>query len=255
MSVALHHRLDGPEDAPVLVLGNSLGTGLAMWDPVLEFLTPRFRCLRFDHRGQGASPVPDGPYAAADLGADVLALLDALGIAEVAYAGVSVGGMVGLWLGAHAPERIRALGVFCSSAHPGSPEAWRQRAATVRKAGSTAPVAEAVVSRWLTPDFAAAHPEVRADLLAMLRASPAEGYAALCDTLAELDLRPDLGAIVAPTLVVAGTRDEALPPPHSQVIAAGLGGVVSEVLMTTAHIPMAEAPVSVARLILDHLGD
>lgn len=255
MTVMLNHQLDGPADQPVLVLGNSLGTSLAMWDAVVERLAGSFRVLRYDHRGQGSSPIPGGSWSAADLGRDVIALLDALAIPVAAYAGVSVGGMVGLWLGANAPERISALGVFCSSAHPGAPDAWRERGVTVRNAASTAPVADAVVSRWLTPEFAGRHPEVRASLHAMLIASPAAGYAALCELLATLDLRAELGRITAPTLVVAGAQDEALPVPHSELIAAHIHGARYELLDPAAHIPMAEAPEAVAALIRDHLGD
>jgi 3-oxoadipate enol-lactonase len=255
VSVKLHSTLTGPPKAPMLILANSLGTSLAMWDPVVALLDDRFEILRFDHRGQGDSPVPDGSYEIADLGADVIALLDAHGVKSAAYAGVSVGGMVGLWLAAHAPERISALALFCSSAHPGSPEAWRGRAETVRQADSVGPVAEAVVSRWLTPEFAASHPELRAELLAMLARSPAAGYAALCDMLGELDLRADLPRISAPTLVVAGVQDAALPPAHSEVIAAGIAGSSSVLLSPAAHIPMVEQPERVALLILENLGD
>lgn len=250
----LHHRLEGPDDAPVLVLGNSLGTGLAMWDQVAERLVPSFRLLRFDHRGQGGSPVPPGPYAIADLGADLLALLDRLGLERVSYAGVSIAGMLGLWLGANAPERLARLAIFCSSAHPGNPEGWRERADTVRAAQSTAPVAEAVVGRWITAPFAAAHPDVRDRLLEMVRASPPEGYAALCEMLGELDLRAGLPRIRVPTLVVGGAQDEALPPPaHGELIAAAVPGARYELLDPGAHIPMAERPDAVAALIREHM--
>jgi 3-oxoadipate enol-lactonase len=255
VTVELNYRLDGPAGAPALVLGNSLGTRLAMWDLVAELLSADFRIVRYDHRGQGGSPVPDGPYGIADLGRDVVALLDALSIPVAAYAGVSIGGMVGLWLAADAPERIHKLAVFCSSAHPGTPEAWRLRAETVRAAGSIAPVAEAVVSRWLTPEFADRHPETLAGLLEMLNASPVAGYAELCDMLAELDLRADLGRIRTPALVVAGAQDTALPPPHSELIANNIGGSRYELLEPSAHIPMAERPETVAALIREHLND
>ncbi len=255
MTVELNYVIEGPTDAPVLVLGNSLGTGLAMWALVAERLGDRFRILRYDHRGQGGSPVPDGPYVIADVGGDVLALLDALSISRAVYAGVSVGGMVALWLAANAPDRIHRVAVFNSSAHPGGPDAWHGRAETVRSADSTAPVAEAVVGRWITPAFAERHPEVRASLLTMLRASPPTGYAALCDMLAELDLRPDLERISMPALVVGGAQDEALPPSHSELIAAGIPGAHHELLDPSAHIPMAERPDAVAALIRDHLGE
>lgn len=253
MTVALHHVIEGPADAPPLVLGPSLGTAAAMWEPVVAQLDGAVRTIRYDHRGQGASPAPPGPYAIADLGADVLALLDDLALDRVAYAGVSLGGMVGLWLAAHAPERIGALMVFNSSACPGNPDAWLRRAAAVRAADGTATVAEGVVARWVTPPFAAEHPEVVDRLGAMLLASPAGSYAALCDLLADLDLRGELRAVRAPTLVVGGAGDQAIPPEHARAIADGIDGARFALLDPAAHIPMAERPAAVAAMIREHL--
>ena len=253
MSVVLHHRVDGPADAPPLLLGNSLGTATAMWDGVVAELHGTVRAVRSDHRGQGASPEPPAPYAIADLGGDVLALMDDLGIERASYCGVSIGGMVGLWLAAHAPERIDRLVVCNSSAHLPDHAAWAQRAATVRAAGSTAPIADTVVSRWLTPGFAAEHPEVLDGLRTMLLASPPEGYAACCGVLEHLDLRDELGAVAAPTLVVGGAGDESIPPDHARAIADGIAGARFELLDPAAHIPMAERPAAVAALISEHL--
>jgi len=253
VSVALHHAVEGPADAPVLLLGNSLGTSLAMWDRVRPLLVDQVRVVGFDHRGQGASPEPPGPYAIEELGADVLALLDTLGAQRATYCGVSIGGMVGLWLAAHAPERVDRLVACCTSAHLGPPEPWIERARVVREAGSTAPIADAVVARWVTPAFAAAHLEVTDELRAMLLASPPEGYAACCAALARVDLRASLGGVTAPTLVVAGTQDEAIPAEHSERIAGGIPGA-RLVRLEAAHIPMAERPQQVADLILGHLG-
>jgi 3-oxoadipate enol-lactonase len=255
MSVPLHHVVEGPADAPPLLLANSLGTDTSMWSRLVARLHPdRFRIVRFDHRGQGVSDVPHGPYAISDLGEDVVALLDDLEIESTAYCGVSVGGMVGLWLGAHAPERIERLVVCNSSAYPGNPEAWLERAATVEAAASTAPVADAIVGRWLTGRFQDEHPEVLAELKAMLVTSPPDGYAALCTMLAELDLRGDLERIPAPTLVIGGAQDASLPPlEHAEPIARGIPGARFELLDPAAHLPMAERPDAVAALILEHL--
>ncbi len=157
-TVALHHRLDGPEDGEVLVLSNSLGTDLRMWDPQIPALAERYRVLRYDHRGHGRSPVPAGPYAIEDLGSDVLALLDALGVSVAHVCGLSIGGLVGMWLAAHAPER--SSGWCCVARSPwfGPPDPWFERAAAVR-AGGTGSVADRVVERWFTPAFAAREPE------------------------------------------------------------------------------------------------
>jgi 3-oxoadipate enol-lactonase len=224
-----------------------------MWNRVVPTLREHLRVVRFDHRGQGASPVPHGPYDIADLGQDVLALLDDLEVERAAYCGVSLGGMVGLWLAAHAPERIDHLVACCTSAHPGNPDAWAQRAATVRAAGGTAPIADAVVGRWVTPGFAAGHAAVVDELRAMLEASPAEGYAACCEILERLDLRTDLERVRAPTLVVGGAGDKALPPHHGELIAQSIPGARFELLSPAAHIPMVERPDAVSDLILEHL--
>jgi 3-oxoadipate enol-lactonase len=253
VSIPLHHVVEGPSTAPVLLLGNSLGAATAMWDPVMPRLRDRVRAVRFDHRGQGASPVPHGPYELADLGEDVLALLDDLEIERASYAGVSIAGMVGLWLAAHAPDRIDRLAVFCTTAHLDDADAYAQRAEAVLRAGSTAPIADAVVSRWTTPAFAREHPGAVADLKAMLLASPPDGYAACCGVLERLDLRPDLERVRAPTLVVAGAGDAAIAPEHGQRIAAAVPGARFVLMDDAAHIPMAERPAAVAHLILEHL--
>jgi 3-oxoadipate enol-lactonase len=253
VTVDLDRVVQGPVDAPVVVLGNSLGTDLAMWDRVVPALRKRCGVVRYDHRGQGASPVVPGPYDVGDLGRDALALLDALAIERAVYCGVSIGGMVGLWLAAHAPDRIEALVACCTSAHPGNAQSWAERAATVAAAGGTAPVADAVVSRWVTPAFAAAHPDVVAELRVMLLASPAGGYAACCSVLERLDLRAVLPGIAVPTLVVAGAQDEALPPEHGRRIARGISDARFELLDPAAHIPMVERPDAVAALVLEQL--
>src|SRR4051794_3728752 len=141
MAVELHHRWDGPEGAPVVVLSNSLGTTSELWDRQLGALTERFRVVRYDTRGHGGSPVPPRPYAIDDLGADLLALLDRLGVARASVCGVSLGGMTAMWLAARAPERVERLVLCCTSARFADPAAWAERAALVRARGMEAVVA------------------------------------------------------------------------------------------------------------------
>ena len=154
MPADLHHEIAGDERAPVLLLGCSLGTSVAMWEPQVAPLAERLRVIRYDHRGHGASPVPPGPYDIEDLGRDVLALMDRLGVERASLGGVSLGGMVAMWLGANAPDRVERLVLCCTSAHMPPASAWAERAAKVRAAGTTEVVADAVVERWLTPAFA-----------------------------------------------------------------------------------------------------
>ncbi len=252
MSVALYHELSGPPDGQVLVMGGSLGTDLHMWDGQVP-LARDLRLVRHDHRGHGRSPVPPGPYEIADLGADVLALLDDLGIGRASYCGLSIGGMVGMWLGIHAPERVDRLVLICTSAHMPPASAWAERAAAVRAAGSPQVVADTVVGRWLTAGYAAAHPEVRERLRAMLCATDAEGYAACCGAIERMDLRADLERIVAPTLVISGAEDEATPPEHQRLIAEAIPGARHEILSPAAHVAAVEQAASVNDLILEHL--
>jgi 3-oxoadipate enol-lactonase len=252
-AVELHHTIEGPPDGPVLLLGNSLGSSTAMWDPQIAALTARWRVVRFDHRGHGRSPVPAGPYALAELGGDVVALLDRLGLERVAYCGLSLGGMVGMWLGAHAPQRIERLVLCCTSAHMPPAEAWTQRIDTVLEAGTTEPIADAIVSRWLTADFIVAHPDAVARLRAMLVASPAVGYAGCCTAIRDMDQRADLASISAPTLVIAGEQDLATPPPHGRLIADAIPGARLQILSPAAHFANVEQPGAVTDLILEHL--
>ena len=254
MSAArLHSERSGPDDAPVLVLGGSLGTTLAMWDPQVARLADRRRIVRYDHRGHGGSPAPLGPYAIDELGRDVLDLLDGLGCARASYCGLSLGAMVGMWLAANAPERIERLVLLCTSAHLPPPSAYRDRAATVRAAGTPEVVADAVLARWLTPAWAQENPGPAAWLREMFSQVSAEGYAGCCEAIAALDLRADLKRISAPTLVVAGAEDPATPPAHAELIAAGVPGARLVVLERAAHLASVERADAVSDLIADHL--
>ncbi len=252
--VRLCHELTGPAGGPPLMLGGSLGTTLAMWEPQLPALESRHRVIRYDHRGHGGSPVPDGAYEVSELGGDVLALMDRLGIERASYCGLSLGGMVGMWLAAHAPERIERLILICTSAHlPAAAAAYAQRAAAVRAAASLESVADGVLARWLTPAFAAARPEVVDWLRAMLLATPPVGYAGCCEAIARLDLRADLPAVAAPTLVIAAEQDPATPPEYSRLIASTVPHARLEIISPAAHLASVERATEVSRLIVGHL--
>lgn len=248
-----HHVVDGPPDAPPLLLLNSLGTTLRMWDRQVPALAARLRVIRFDTRGHGRSPVPPGPYTIDDLAADALALLDRLGVARAHVCGLSLGGMVGMWLARHAPDRVDRLVLCCTAARFGPPRLWADRAHAVRSAGGTGTVADAVVSRWFTPTYLRRHPERVEPVRAMLAATSAEGYVACCHLLERLDLRPALAGIRAPTLVIAGAADPAAPPARGAEIAARIPGARLAVVECAAHLPTVERPGTVTELLLDHL--
>jgi 3-oxoadipate enol-lactonase len=248
-----HHQLSGPEDAPVLVLAGSLGTDLSMWAPQVDALSRDFRVVTFDHRGHGASLVPPGPYAISDLGQDVLALLDHLGVEQASYVGLSIGGMAGIWLGANAAGRLRRLVLMCTSAHAPPASRWHERAGAVRAAGTVAVVADAVVERWFTPAWALAHPDAIAAHKQMLAATDPEGYCACCEAIAAMDLRDDLPRVAVPTLVLGAAEDLALPNEHQRLIAQRLPGARLELIPDAAHIANVQQPAIVNRLIEEHL--
>lgn len=252
-TVDLKAQIDGPDEGEPLLLAGSLGTTLAMWEPQLSELARAHRLIRFDHRGHGQSPVPPGPYAIGDLGADVLALMDRLGLERASYVGLSLGGMVGQWLAINAPERIARLILISTSPHMPPPEGWQERAAAVRAAGTTAAVADGVLGRWFTPEFAEARPEVVARYLEMVSAAPPEGYASCCEAIADLDLRAELARVSAPTLVLVGAQDPSTPPAHAKTIVSAVPGARLEVLDPGAHLLNVEREAEVTALIRDHM--
>lgn len=249
MTVALHHLVEGPDDAPVLVLLNSLGTDLRMWDAQAAALRDEFRVIRCDTRGHGRSPLAEPPWTLADLGEDVLALIDSLGARRVSLAGVSMGGATAVWIAARAPERVERLVACFTAACFGPPEPWLRRAATVRAAGVAA-VSDAVLRRWFTD---AIDPDRRARMKAMIDATPPDGYAAATEVVANLDLRDDLEKVAAPTLVLAGAEDSATLPRIGRALADGIPGAEFVEVAGAAHLGNVERPDLVTSLIRAHL--
>ncbi|MFJ9467769.1 bifunctional 3-oxoadipate enol-lactonase/4-carboxymuconolactone decarboxylase PcaDC [Streptomyces caniferus] len=253
MKHLLHHRADGTPGDPVLFLGPSLGTSLAVWDAQLDDLATQFRVIRWDLPGHGGSPAellrPGGSVA--DLADLVLALADHLGVERFACAGVSLGGAVGTHLAVHHPERVTALGLVCSSARFGEPTAWRERAALVRARG-TGPLADAAPERWFTPAFARS--ATATALVAGLRDTDPAGYAACCDALAGYDLRSELPRITAPTLVIAGRDDPATPPAHARELADGITGSTLLELAAASHLALVEQPHAVLTALRNHFA-
>jgi 3-oxoadipate enol-lactonase len=248
----LHHVVDGRVDAPVLVLGGSLGSTLDMWAPQVDALTGSLRVVRYDHRGHGGTPAVPGPYALADLGGDVLGLLDRLGIERAHMGGLSLGGMVAMWLAVHAPERVDRLALLCTSARLGPASAWEERAATVR-ANGTGAIAPTIVGRWFTARFAHRHPEMVEGFEAMIGSVTDEGYAACCDAIRTMDLLDELPSVRAPTLVIAGAEDPATPPEHARAIGDRVAGARVEIVTGAAHLASWEQAETVNALLLDHL--
>lgn len=247
----VHHVVEGPAGAPVLVLANSLGSTTTIWDALVPRLAPYLRVVRYDLRGHGRSPVPPGPYTLADLGEDVVALLDRLGVERASICGISLGGMTGMWLAANAPERVDRLVAMCTSAMLAEEHDWPARAKLVREQGTGA-VAQASIERWFTPGFVAANPDTVARLRATLADTPPEGYAGCCDAIAGMDLLDAIESVQAPTLVIAGRQDPATPPAHAERIAERIHGSRLE-LVDAAHLANIELADSVTALTLAHL--
>jgi 3-oxoadipate enol-lactonase len=250
--VALHHRVAGDPTAPAVVLGPSIGTTLAMWEPQVEALAQRWRVVRFDTRGHGGSPVTKGPYTVEDLADDVLALVDELGVDQFAYAGNSLGGTIGQQLAADHPDRVRSLVLCCTAAKIGESTGWHERAERVRAEG-TDWLVDVSRDRWFHPDFQARSPQQVDALLTGLRETPVEGYAACCEALAEFDGRSRLEEIQAPTLVVAGESDPATPPDLGAEMTDGIPDSELLVVARAAHLAGVERPDVVTPAIVRHL--
>jgi 3-oxoadipate enol-lactonase len=250
-AVEVDATVSGPADAPVVVLSNSLGATRAMWDPQVPALAERYRVVTYDTRGHGGSPAPAGPYSLDDLVDDLVALLDRVGADRAHVVGLSLGGMTAMRLAARQPERVDRLAVLCTSAKV-EPQPFLDRAETVR-AGGSAPLAPAVVGRWLTPAFAAERPDLVSRLEAMIAGADDEGYAACCEVVAGMDLREDLPRITAPTLVVSAAEDLALPPEHQTAIADGIPGAALLTVSPGAHLANLERTAETTGALLAHL--
>ncbi len=243
-----HHDVTGPEDAPVLVLSNSLGTTLDMWNPQVKPLSERFRLIRYDMRGHGGSEIPDGQWSIDDLGGDVLDLLDHLGIEQAHFAGISLGGMVTLWLGINAPERVGRLVPICTSAKLGPASNWVDRAKTVREQGTEA-IVDATMERWFTEAYRSKHPLT--GLKAMFTGIDDEGYARCCGVIERMDLTDGLPNIRATTLVVAAAQDPATPPePHTNIIVSAIPGAHRAIIDPGAHLINVERAGEINRLLV-----
>jgi 3-oxoadipate enol-lactonase len=244
-------RFDGPKNAPVLLLSNSLGTTMAMWAAQIDAFTRDFRVLRYDSRGHGASDVPPGAYSLDRLGRDAIELLDALDIATIHFCGLSKGGMVGQWLGVRAPERIDRLILCNTSPYMGPPGGWDDRIAAV-VGGGMAAIGDAVIERWFTPGFRASGDPAPDAIRTQLLATDPKGYAGCCAAIRDMDMRQIATLIDRPTLVIGGDADPATPVEHSLALAGTIPGAALEILHA-AHLSNVEQPAAFTRAALTFL--
>jgi 3-oxoadipate enol-lactonase len=247
----IHVEVEGPGHAPVLMLSNSLGTNLHMWDEQVAPFTRHFRLVRYDRRGHGKSDVPKGPYSMERLGRDVLAILDGLGIEKINWCGLSMGGMVGMWLGAQAPKRVDKLILSNTTAYFADKATWGDRIKLVRDKGLAA-IVDANMERWFTKDFRERSPQTVARIREMFLATNVEGYIGCSEAIRAMDHRPLLSKINAPTLVIAGRHDPATTLEAGEFVAQHMPNAKLAVL-DTAHIANMERPEVYAEAVLGFL--
>lgn len=248
----LSYQFDGDERNPVLILSNSLGTDIGMWSPQIPDLRPHFRILRYDTRGLGSSDAPPGDYTIERLGRDVLALADALTIPKFAFAGVSLGGMTGQWLGANAPDRVSALILSNTSPFLGPKSNWDERRKAVLE-GGMASVVDLVMSRYFSPETLAKNDPIISSTKATFLATNPVGYAGCCAAIRDMDNRAILSKITTPTLVISGDQDASTPfPGHGEVLAREIPGA-KNLLLSGAHLSNIEQPQLFNSAVLDFL--
>jgi 3-oxoadipate enol-lactonase len=246
-----HYRLDGPANASVLVLSNSLGTDLTMWDPQMAAFTRRFRVLRYDTRGHGQSLVTPGPYTIQQLSGDVVALLDALQITRANFCGLSMGGATGMWLATNASQRFDKIILCNTAARIGTPEFWYGRIRMLRQGGLPS-IVDSLMQRWFTEEFRENAPLTIESLRKKLESMSTPGYIACCEALRDNDQRTSVSMITNPTLIIAGTRDIATTPEDGRFIADRIRGS-QYVEFDAAHLSNIESPVAFTRTVEEFL--
>jgi 3-oxoadipate enol-lactonase len=245
-------EISGKDSAPTLMLSNSLGTNLSMWDDQVGEWSKHFRVIRYDRRGHGKSDAPQGPYSMERFGKDVIAVLDALKVKQTNWCGLSMGGMVGQWLGANAPERINKLILSNTNSYYADKGPWNDRVKFVRENGLEKLV-DPNMERWFTAGFRQNAPDVIARMKAIFLTTNPVGYIACCEAIRDMDFRDSNKRITAPTLVIVGAQDPATPPAQGELIASQIKGAKLASL-EAAHIANMEQPKLYAETVLNFLS-
>ncbi|GAA2450281.1 4-carboxymuconolactone decarboxylase [Streptomyces macrosporus] len=248
----LQYRIDGPPDAPLVVLGPALGTTWHMWDRQVPELSRHWRVLRFDLPGHGGAPAHPAPTVV-ELATRLLATIDSLGVDRFAYVGCSLGGAVGVQLALGTSRKPVSLALISSAPRYGTPDSWRQRGVVVRTNGLD-PIARSTPERWFTPAFAAAQPAIVDWAVQMVRTTDPGCYIAACEALVSFDVRQELGRIGVPTLVVAGAEDRVTPPADARALVAGIPDARLALVPDACHLAPVERPAEVTELLVSHLS-
>lgn len=244
----MHYRVDGPDDGPVVFFSNSLGTDLRVWDQILEELPAGLRVIRYDKRGHGLSEELPAPYFMGDLVADAAALLAHLGAKDVLMVGLSIGGIIAQGLAAERPDMLRGIVLMDTAAKIGTPEMWKDRAATVRTGGIEA-ISEPVMERWFSQVFRETQQAELSAWSAMLTRTTTEGYVGCCQAISETDLRDSTARLTLPTMAIAGSEDGATPPDLVRETAETVKGASFHLIRGAGHLPCVEKPDETAALI------
>jgi 3-oxoadipate enol-lactonase len=248
---AIKFEVDGEAGAPPLLLINSIGSTREMWARQMDAFRAAFRVIRYDARGHGRSSVPRGPYAVSQLGADALAILDDVGAQAAHVCGISLGGITAQWIALNAPDRVRGLVLANTAARIGTVDSWTERVAVVHQNGMSA-VADLAMERWFTPSFRERDPETVRAFQTMVQNCPTEGYLGCCAALRDADLRDQVSAITAPTLLIASTADTATPPEGLEFLRERISG--SElVTLDSAHLSNVECAEAFTAAVTDFL--
>ncbi len=254
--IAIHYELDGPEDAPVLMLHHSLATSHQMWEDLAIALTQVHRVLRFDARGHGLSDAPEGPYGFELLAGDATGLMDALGIEKAHHVGISMGGMVSQFLGIHAPDRVHSLTLVSTTSNMPSEAGpiWDERINDVGAHG-VAPQVEATIKRWFTKDFRDSRDQVIGEIHDLIMRTPVNGYCGWGAAIRDLALTDQLGKITAPTQVMVGANDPGTPPANAQVIADNIAGAKLHIFEDASHMLPLQQPDRFIETLIDFLDE
>ena len=247
----MNYRVDGDPDLPLLVLSHGLGLDVTMWEPQMAALSREFRVLRYDTRGHGVTPSTGGAWTIEMFGRDVLDLLDRTGAERAHFCGFSMGGMIGIWLGIHAPSRLNKLVLAHTAARIGTRAMWDARIATVQAHGMCA-ISDAAMERWFTRDYLVKQPETVEALKHTFERTPADGYVQCAAAIRDGDFVDEVARIAAPTLVISGTMDAATTLADGRVLAHNIGGSEFSQI-ESAHLSNFERPSEFTAALLEFL--
>lgn len=251
-SCRIFYRVEGPLDAPAVILSNSLGTDHMMWQPQAVMLNKHFRVVRYDQRGHGASDAFHSDYTLEQLGRDVLAIANKLDLERFSFCGLSMGGLTGQWLAVNEADRLDRLVLASTSAQFPPPQMWDERMAAVRSGGLAA-ISDMVLGRFFTQRFDQAQPETVAQFRHVLEHMQPEGYLGCSAAIKAADMRSELQQVTAPTLVMSGEHDQSTPPERGDFIAGEIAGA-EHIVLDAAHISNIEQPAAFSQALLDHLN-